>query len=223
MTAFPTESSTKYPRTHHLPWSDTIGPDGDHVLRDVSVFKDQEIVVTEKLDGENTTLYRSHLHARSLDSRHHPSRDWVKNLHARLAPHIPSGIRISGESCFAKHSIRYEGLPSYFFIFAVWEGETCLSWDDTASFVSQLNAASGEEVPLVPLLYRGLWNEKQVRSLQTGVSQVGGAQEGYVVRLAGSFTLADWHRSIAKYVRPNHVQTGQHWMLAPIERNGLAS
>jgi hypothetical protein len=26
------QPSVKYPRTLHLPWSDTIGDDGDHVL-----------------------------------------------------------------------------------------------------------------------------------------------------------------------------------------------
>lgn len=41
------------------------------------------VVITEKMDGENTTLYRDGLHARSLDSRHHPSRNWVK----------PNGLR----------------------------------------------------------------------------------------------------------------------------------
>ena len=96
-----TQTSAKYPRTLHLPWSDTIGPDGDHVLESVRAFENQQVVVTEKLDGENTTLYRSHLHARSLDSGHHPSRGWIKNFHARLAPHIPDGVRICGENLFA--------------------------------------------------------------------------------------------------------------------------
>jgi hypothetical protein len=218
-----TEPSQKYPRTHHLPWSDTIGPDGDHVLRDVSVFAGQEIVVTEKLDGENTTLYASHLHARSLDSRHHPSRDRVKALHAQLARFIPSGIRISGENCFAKHSITYTCLPAHFVVFAVWEGTTCLSWDETVAFVTDLEIRSGEKLPVAPLLYRGLWDERKVRALQTGNSQFGGAQEGYVVRLAGQIELDQWHRSIAKYVRPNHVQSGPHWMFAPIVPNELAS
>lgn len=217
------EPSYKYPRTHHLPWSDTIGPDGDHVLGDVSVFAAQEIVVTEKLDGENTTLYASHLHARSLDSRHHPSRARVKALHARLARFIPAGFRISGENCFAKHSIGYRALPAHLVVFAVWEGDWCLSWDETASFIAELEQRSGEKLPLAPLLYRGEWNEKSVRALQSGVSNFGGAQEGYVVRLARRFSLAEWHASIAKYVRPNHVQSGPHWMLAPVVPNELAS
>ena len=216
------ETSYKYPRTHHLPWSDTIGPDGDHVLESVKVFAGQEVVVTEKLDGENTTLYASHLHARSLDSRHHPSRARVKALHARLAQFIPPGFRINGENCFAKHSIFYTGLPAHLVVFAVWQGDECLSWDETEAFIAQLEAQSGERVPLAPVLYRGIWDEKKIRALQTGTSRFGGAQEGYVVRLARRFTLAEWHDSIAKYVRPKHVQTGPHWMFAPIVPNELA-
>jgi len=217
-----TEPSHKYPRTHHLLWSDTIGPDGDHVLADVSVFAGQEIVVTEKLDGENTTLYASHLHARSVDSRHHPSRDRVKALHARLAHFIPSGFRISGENCFAKHSIAYNALPAHFIVFGVWEEQTCLSWDETEAFITDLEQRSGERIPLAPLLYRGIWDEKRVKALQIGASSFGGAQEGYGVRLARNILLAEWHNSIAKYVRPNHVQSGKHWMFAPIVPNELA-
>ena len=77
-------------------------------------------------------------------------------------------------------------------------------------------------MPLALLLYRGPWNEKQVRALQSGVSKFGGVQEGYVVRLARRFTIEEWHSSIAKYVRPNHVQSGTHWMFAPIVPNELA-
>jgi hypothetical protein len=29
---------------------------------------------TERIDGENTTLYAACIHARSVDGRHHPSR-----------------------------------------------------------------------------------------------------------------------------------------------------
>lgn len=217
------EPSVKYPRTLHLPWSDTIGPDGDHVLESTSLFEGQEVVVTEKLDGENTTLYRSHLHARSLDSGHHPSRGWIKNFHARLAPHIPLGHRISGENLFALHSIFYESLPSFFLVFGVWQGADLLSWDETSALCAELEHKSGEPLPLVPLLFRGLWNEKTVRELYPRASQFGPESEGYVVRLAGHLKRDEWSRSAAKYVRPRHVQTGPHWMLKPVEKNGLAA
>lgn len=46
----------KYPKTYHLSWS--LGrSDDDKVLHDISCFCDKEIVVTEKMDGENITLY----------------------------------------------------------------------------------------------------------------------------------------------------------------------
>jgi hypothetical protein len=97
----------KYPRTHHLPWSPGVGPN-DQVATALDEFVDADgrpvdVVVTEKLDGENTTLYRDYLHARSLDSRTHPSRDWVKGFWAQLAGDIPDGWRICGENLWATH------------------------------------------------------------------------------------------------------------------------
>jgi len=217
------EHSTKYPRTHHLPWSDTIGPDGDHVLRDLTVFKGREVVVTEKLDGENTTLYRTHLHARSLDGRNHPSRGWVKSFHARIRHLIPSGWRICGESLYALHSIHYQALPTYYVVFGVHDGSAFLSWDDTVSFCQTIiDPATEHSLVTPPLLYRGVWDEKKVKACFTDQSAFGGPQEGYVVRCSESFTSTEFQLCVAKYVRPNHVQTDQHWMLKPVVKNELA-
>jgi len=47
----------------------------------------REVVVTEKMDGENTTMYCDNIHARSIDGRHHPSRDWVKMTVGEIHPH----------------------------------------------------------------------------------------------------------------------------------------
>lgn len=72
----------KYPRTAHLPWSPGVSDD-DLLLESLDLFVDQEVVTTEKLDGENTTLYPEGLHSYSIDSRHHPSRDWSRPFTAR--------------------------------------------------------------------------------------------------------------------------------------------
>lgn len=75
---------TKYPRTAHLPWSP--GATSDDIYQgNLSPFAGKQVVVTEKMDGENTTLYRDFVHARSIDSRFHPSRTWVKALQANQA------------------------------------------------------------------------------------------------------------------------------------------
>ena len=69
--------AVKYPRTPHLPWSPGASQD-DVFSLDARHFEGQTVIITEKMDGENTTLYRDYLHARSVDGRHHPSRNWVK-------------------------------------------------------------------------------------------------------------------------------------------------
>lgn len=68
-----------------------------------------------------TSLYIVNgFHARSVDSRHHISRDWLAQFHSSIAYNIPEGWRICGEYLYAKHSIFYENLPSYFLGFSIW-------------------------------------------------------------------------------------------------------
>ena len=201
----------KYPRTPQLPWSPGFSDD-DIILGVTQNFVGREVIVTEKLDGENTSLYADHIHARSIDSRHHPSRNWVKQLHGRIAHHIPDGWRICGENVYAKHSLFYDDLDSYFFLFSIWdEANACLDWDATLEWSDLL------EVPTPPQLYRGTWDEETIRSLPINEHR----QEGYVVRLVDGYRYDDFQSSIAKWVRPGHVQTDQHWMHAAVVPNKL--
>jgi hypothetical protein len=215
----------KYPRTPHLPWSP--GATGDDVyLNDTINFVGQEVVVTEKLDGENCAMYWDDIHARSLDGRDHPSRGYVKQLHGRVRWDIPVAFRLAGENCYAEHSIPYTALPDWFLLFGIYQQMVdqvlCLSWDSTVEWAALL------DLKTVPVLYRGIWDEERVRACWTGVSRCGGAQEGYVVRLASSFTIrvernvGVFSDSIAKYVRKDHIQTDEHWMSKPVVVNGLA-
>ena len=84
------ESYIKYPRTPHLPWSLGASSD-DKVLPSVGHFEGRQVIVTEKMDGENTTLYRDHIHARSLDSKGGEDRAWVKQFWASIRGEIPEG------------------------------------------------------------------------------------------------------------------------------------
>lgn len=201
----------KYPRTPHLPWSQGCSADDIHHLN-LDHFVGREIVVTEKMDGENTTLYSDHIHARSLDSRQHPSRTWVKRWHQTIAHEIPEGWRICGENLYAQHSIIYSDLASYFYGFSVWsEHNECLSWQDTLEWFSLLGITSP------PVFYQGLWDEDYLRRLVIDTAKV----EGYVVRLADSFHYDQFGQSVAKWVRAQHVQTEQHWMFAEVKPNQL--
>lgn len=205
----------KYPRTHHLPWSPGRSRD-DLVLDNVEHFEAMDrVVVTEKLDGENTTLYRDHLHARSLDSKSHPSRNWLKGFHASMSYLIPEDVRICGENVYARHSVDYSRLTTYFYVFGIYRGEKCLGWKATKELCSNL------QLELVPVLYEGAWDEESVRACWRGVSLFGQTQEGYVVRNALEFPFSSFRENVAKSVRPSHVNSEIHWMNAPIEPNKL--
>ena len=61
-------------RTPHVIWSPGRSKD-DMALDSIEHLERlDDAVVTEKLDGENTTLYHNYLHARSIDSKSHPSK-----------------------------------------------------------------------------------------------------------------------------------------------------
>ncbi|GAA2978826.1 hypothetical protein JCM13580A_26240 [Streptomyces drozdowiczii] len=203
---------THYPRTPHLPWSPGATSD-DVRMTDLAALAGTEVVVTEKLDGENTTLYADGLHARSLDSAHHPSRTWVKALQARVGPRVPQGWRICGENMFARHSLAYEALESHFYGFSVWDGDRCLGWDRTVEFLRSLG------IPAPPVLWRGVFDAKALRALKPDT----GRQEGYVVRPAAAFPAALFGRVVGKWVRPGHVVTDTHWMHAAVVENGLGA
>lgn len=205
----------KYPRTMHLPWSPGCTSD-DKVLGDDSCFHGKVVVVTEKMDGENSTLYRDGYHARSVDSRHHPSRDWLINLWAnRVSYQIDPWIRICGENMYAQHSIRYENLESYFLAFSVWDGVVCWRHDKAVELVESLGLS------FVPVLGIGEYSQEFVHDswVQNRTSE---DSEGYVVRIFDSFNMDEFQQSVAKYVRENHVQTDDHWMHSEIKPNKLA-
>lgn len=207
----------KYPRTYHLPWSPGVTKD-DRVLADHEAskyFSQHDVVATVKMDGECTTFYRDGLHARSLTYDAHPSRDWIRALHGRIAHEIPESWRICGENLYARHSIAYRNLSSYFQVFSIWDGLRCLSWDETVEWCKILDLRT------VPVLYRGtefpgcasFWGREQF---------AGDEMEGYVVRLASDFRYSAFRKSVAKYVRANHVQSSSHWMYEKVVANGLA-
>ncbi|PJC87385.1 2'-5' RNA ligase [Vibrio sp. HA2012] len=201
----------KYPRTPHLPWSLGYTSDDIHLL-DLTQFQNQHVTVTEKMDGENTTLYYDGLHARSLDSRYHPSRAWIRALQGQIGWKIPKGWRICGENLFARHSLAYDTLSSYFLVFSVWnENNCCLSWQETCSFAASLGLKT------VPVMYSGIWDEHIVRNLSIDPVR----QEGYVVRLSGAFLYSDFSKCIGKWVRKGHVTTDKHWMHSTMIMNKL--
>jgi hypothetical protein len=197
----------KYPRTYHLPWSENLTSD-DRMMSESVLhgLMSSFIVVTEKMDGENTTLYRDYIHARSVDSANHESRNWVKNFWGAMAHDIPEGWRICGENLFAEHSIAYKELPTYFMGFSIWnEQNVCLSWQDTLHWFELLG------ITPAPTLFCGFGPDFRHKLYWNAKSSPENC-EGYVIRSTQAFPYGAFRKNVGKFVRKNHVQTVKHWM-----------
>lgn len=195
----------KYPRTYHLQWSQGMNDD-DRMMPNLDAFEGQPVVVTEKMDGENSTIYTNYFHARSVDSKNHESRNWVKNFISTWQFEIPEGWRVCAENMYSEHSIKYSDLESYLYGFSIWnENNECLSWADTKEWFSILHP----DLKTVPVLYEGIFDKEKILALWN--DSMYDAHEGYVVRVADSFPMRDFRFKVGKFVRKDHVMTGTHW------------
>ncbi len=198
-------------RTWHLPGSPGKTSD-DRVLPDLRAFEGVEVVVTLKYDGEHTVIYGpdGYAHARSTDPLGpDPGRDRVKALAAELGPELPADWRASGENLWRAHSIRYTNLRPhrrwYFALFNLWNpANVCASWDELCEWAEIL------DLQTPPVLYRGPWDAAAVARLWQPTFE-GDEMEGYVVRPAAAFRLADYRRVVGKFVRAGHNRTSHNW------------
>lgn len=197
----------KYPRTPHLPWSQGTRDD----LKAISDedFINRNVVVTEKMDGENTSIYKHTVHARSLEPLRGEEYSQLKALQAELAPRIPEELKICGENLTYKHSIHYKRLRSFFLVHSIWHNTTCMSWGVTTSWCHKLGLQT------VPVVYRGVYNreliEQAYKQHKEEQEKLGEEVEGYVVRIQDSFFHREFDQNVLKFVRPQHVQSSQHW------------
>lgn len=208
-------SRIKYPRTFHLGWSEELTSD-DKYLKSLDAFINKEVIVSLKMDGEGSTLYNDYLHARSIDAPSHPSRDWLKQFHARIKNDIPEGYRICGENCFARHTIAYDDLETYFYGFSIWnEKNIALSWDETIEYFNLL------DITPVPVIYQGIFDEQVIKNCWTQSLQ--DKHEGYVVRLAGEISYQNFKYKVGKFVKKQFkkAMSDKHWRTAEIISNKL--
>ena len=205
----------KFPRIKHLPWSPGRTEDDlVHTSTSLLALAAADVVITEKLDGENFSLYSDYLHARSPTGRSRPDQSWLRRWHSEHAADIPPKWRLCGEYLFATHSIHYRALQSYFYLFAVFnERNVALPWADTADWAALLGC------PTVPVLYQGPWDVSAITAHNYHHRER--PFEGYVIRPSGALTYREYPQLAAKYVvsRPT---TSAHWRHERIVPNELA-
>lgn len=113
-----------------------------------SFSKMNELILTEKLDGQNNCFNKYGVFARSHTApSNHP---WDKPLIDRweLIKNDLKELEIFGENMYGIHSIAYSKLESYFYVFAVREGDTWLSWEEVKFYASLLDFPTVPEYSL---------------------------------------------------------------------------
>lgn len=201
----------KYPRTYHLPYSQSK-TDDDKTLKDDSQFEAMEVVVTIKMDGENTTVYPDgYIHARSLDGTGYEWQNWLKAKVWDFCYKLRPNERIIGENLYAKHSIGYKfsNIEDTFQVFCLAEDNWIRGWDITKEVCNELGLKTVTEI------YRGIYDKDKIlkafEKAKNELATQGQDIEGFVVRNAYSFKIDDFSKNVAKFVRANHVQTDKHW------------
>lgn len=170
-----------------------------------------ELILTEKLDGQNNCFNKYGVFARSHTSPSaHP---WDAPMHERwkLFKNDLNDLEIFGENMYGIHSIAYRKLESYYYVFAVRERGRWLSWEEVCFYAAMLDFPT---VPVIPVQQKlsEMFHEKKHEdvlladwfkanlgmSWEEGVRQeglLGGfdpqtlkpCSEGYVVRNAAGY------------------------------------
>lgn len=205
----------KYPRTFHFQFSKEIHDDDKVIqLHHLGNFLNDEIIVTEKLDGSNACLkYEEGVFARSHQMpTFEPWFDYLKSLYYSIRHLMNPDLWIFGENTYAIHSIEYTSMQDYFYVFNIYNTvkKEWLSWDEIVIESERL----GLEV--VPLVFKGRITTIAELSKLCDLellkpSFLGGNREGFVTRVASAIPEDEFQNKVAKYVRRGHVQTDEHW------------
>ncbi len=216
--------SEKYGRSLHAQISlgttsdDRFMPNGY-----VKAFADMDnLIMTEKLDGQNNCFNKRGVFARShVGITAHP---WDKPMRERweLIKNDLGDIEIFGENMYGVHSIAYKNLESYYYVFAVREGNRWYSWEEVKDYAALLDFPTVPEIPIKTTLkdfYRDDVSENKLlemwltenlgmtweQSVDTpgllgGYDPVTGlhASEGFVIRNSDGYVKDDGVISVAE-------------------------
>ena len=216
--------STKYGRTYHYDFSPGTTSD-DRINRNWrdEIQKFENILHTEKLDGENTCLSALGVFARSHAAPTlHPWADHLKIKQSMMVHDLKdNNLEIFGENLYAIHSIIYPQLEHHFYVFGVRVLDKWLSWEETKWYASMF------DLPVVPEL--GIQETSNPELIKQTVlefshqpSVFGSKQnntnplidctrEGIVSRNVEEYNVDKFAENVFKFVRANHVQTDVHW------------
>lgn len=216
--------SKKYGRTYHYDFSPGTTSD-DRINRE---WRNQiqlidEVVHTEKMDGENTCLSQYGVFARSHAAPTiHPWANHLKIKQSVLYTDLKeNNLEIFGENLYAIHSIIYPKLEDHFYVFGIRVHDMWLSWEETKwyaeffdlSIVPELSFQDTKDTELIKQKVLELSNQPSVfGSKQNNTNPlIDCTREGLVTRNINEYSVDNFAENVFKYVRKDHVQTDVHW------------
>lgn len=123
--------NAKYPRSLHCPISLGTTSDDRFIPKGYGqVFAKKNLILSEKLDGQNVSFNKVGVYARShaAPTEHAWDKTMVQLWHT-IKDDL-GDLELFGESMYAIHSIEYTKLESHFYLFGVRQNGIWLSWDD---------------------------------------------------------------------------------------------
>ncbi len=212
--------SRKYGRTFHYPFSPGTTSDDriNHIYWD-NMIQINDIVHTEKLDGENTCLNQYGVFARSHAAPTiHPWANYLKERWSLIKNDL-GALEIFGENIYAIHSIEYLNIETHFYVFAIRYHDQWLSWEEVKFYAQLLDFQTVPEIQFVKTDSQESF-EKTVREIVKQESQFQSVDaysktpctlEGIVSRNVDAYPVASFKQNVFKYVRKDHVKTDEHW------------
>lgn len=213
--------STKYGRTYHYPFSPGTTSD-DRIQHNYWQHLSQIplLVHTEKLDGENNCLSKLGVFARSHAAP--TTSAWTESIrhYWKLIRSSLGELEIFLENLHAIHSIEYKNINHHFHVFAVREGDTWLSWEETKFYAAMLDLPTVPEIKIFSPTANMMEFEKEAKLITAGrgsfdpydtLTGEPTIMEGIVTRNAASYAVDAFAENVFKYVRKGHVKTGEHW------------
>lgn len=110
------------------------------------------LIITEKLDGQNNCFNKYGVFARSHTAT--TKYPWDKPMRERweLIKNDLNDLEIFGENMYGIHSIAYKKLESYYYVFAIREGDRWLSWEEVKFYAAMLDFPVVPEIPVKAVL-----------------------------------------------------------------------
>lgn len=206
---------SRYGKTPHWPWSQTVHKD-DRYHKTPEFFLNRDVIVEEKLDGGNATLFDGKVYARSTGGEAIQPWFCMAKKHHAWKTLQDTDWMYSGEEIYAKHAIEYGPVleTRTFYLFAVRNDSIYESWDNIVAHASRLDFG-------LP------WFEKRRFSSCKEITEffahhqkhpedlknrpITGECEGFVIRNPDKFLVSEFHMNVCKYVRERHIQTDSRW------------